>query len=48
MTYMFEGGDMLRTNLSIAKRLAKYHPINLIAIRQKIAAKVLEAGKYVV
>ncbi|WP_027365190.1 acyl-CoA dehydrogenase family protein [Desulfotruncus alcoholivorax] len=48
MAYMFEGGDMLRTNLSIAKRLAKYTPINLIGIRQKIAAKVLEAGKYVV
>ncbi|SFH02215.1 hypothetical protein SAMN05660649_03528 [Desulfotomaculum arcticum] len=48
LAYMFDGGDMLRTNLSIVKRLAKYTPINLIAIRQKVAAKVLEAGKYVV
>ncbi|MBF7083470.1 acyl-CoA dehydrogenase family protein [Desulfallas sp. Bu1-1] len=48
LTYMFEPGDMLRTNLSIAKRLAKYHPINLIGVRQKIAAKVLDAGKYAV
>ena len=48
LAYMFDGGDMLRTNLSIAKRLAKYTPINLIAIRQKVAAKVLAAGKYVI
>ncbi|TYO93807.1 acyl-CoA dehydrogenase family protein [Desulfallas thermosapovorans] len=48
LAYMFENGDMLRTNLSIAKRLAKYTPINLIGVKQKIAAKVLDAGKYVV
>lgn len=48
LAYMFESGDMLRTNLSIAKRLAKYTPINLIGVKQKIAAKVLDAGKYVV
>ncbi|WP_092482979.1 acyl-CoA dehydrogenase family protein [Desulfoscipio geothermicus] len=48
LAYMFEAGDMLRTNLSIAKRLAKYQPVNLIGIRRKIAAKVLDAGKYVV
>ncbi|KJS71376.1 MAG: acyl-CoA dehydrogenase [Desulfotomaculum sp. BICA1-6] len=47
MAYMFDG-DMLRTNLSVAKRLCKYTPINVIAVRQKIAAKVFEAGKYVV
>lgn len=48
IAYMFDGGDMQRTNLSITKRLAKYHPINLISVRQKIAAKVLDAGKYIV
>lgn len=49
LAYIYgEGGDMLRTNLSVAKRLCKYTPINLIAVRQKIAAKVLDAGKYVV
>lgn len=48
VAYMFEPGDMLRTNLSICKRLGKYQPIDLIGIRQKIAAKVLDTGKYVV
>lgn len=47
LAYMFDG-DMLRTNLSVAKRLCKYTPINVIAVRQKIAAKVFDAGKYVV
>ncbi|WP_347489985.1 acyl-CoA dehydrogenase family protein [Desulfoscipio sp. XC116] len=48
LAYMFDGGDMLRTNLSIAKRLAKYTPVNVIVVKQKIAAKVLDAGKYVI
>ncbi len=48
LAYMFEGGEMLRTNLSVLKRLGKFQPVNLIGIRQKIAGKVLEAGKYVV
>ena len=47
LAYMFDG-DMLRTNLSVAKRLCKYTPVNVIAVRQKIAAKVFDAGKYVV
>ncbi|MFA7468203.1 MAG: acyl-CoA dehydrogenase family protein [Desulfotomaculaceae bacterium] len=47
LAYMFEG-DMLRTNLSVAKRLCKYTPVNVIAVRQKIAAKVFDAGKYVI
>jgi alkylation response protein AidB-like acyl-CoA dehydrogenase len=47
LAYMFDG-DMLRTNLSVAKRLCKYTPINVIAVRQRIAAKVFDAGKYVV
>lgn len=47
LAHMFDG-DMLRTNLSIGKRLAKFTPVNLIAIRRKIADKVLDAGKYVV
>lgn len=49
LAYIFaDGGDMLNTNLGIAKRLGKYQPINLIDIRRKIAAKYLDAGKYVV
>ncbi len=40
-------GDMLRTQMTILRRLFKNEPIDSITLRQKIAAKVLEAGKYV-
>jgi butyryl-CoA dehydrogenase len=40
-------GDMLRTQLAILKRLTKYEPFNTIALRQQIAQRVIEAGKYV-
>jgi butyryl-CoA dehydrogenase len=39
-------GDMLRTQLAILRRLAKYEPFNSIALRQQIAQKTIEAGKY--
>ena len=39
-------GDMLRTQMTILRRLAKLEPCNVIAARQAIAARVLEAGKY--
>ncbi len=39
-------GDMLRTQLAILRRLAKHDPFNTIALRQQIAAKTIEAGKY--
>ena len=39
-------GDMLRTQMSILRRLAKADPINVIAARDKVATHVLEAGKY--
>ncbi|MGB8008901.1 MAG: acyl-CoA dehydrogenase family protein, partial [Terriglobales bacterium] len=39
-------GDMLRTQLAIVRRLAKHEPFNTIALRQQIAQKTLEAGKY--
>jgi len=39
-------GDMLRTQLAILRRLAKHEPFNTIALRQQIAEKVLERGKY--
>jgi alkylation response protein AidB-like acyl-CoA dehydrogenase len=39
-------GDMLRTQLAIVRRLAKYEPFNSIALRQQIAQKTIEAGKY--
>ena len=39
-------GDMLRTQLAIVRRLAKHEPFNTIALRQQIAQKTIEAGKY--
>jgi alkylation response protein AidB-like acyl-CoA dehydrogenase len=39
-------GDMLRTQLAILRRLAKYEPFNTIELRQQIAGKVIERGKY--
>ncbi len=41
-------GDTLRANLAILKRFAKYEPLNTIGLRKKIAARMIEAGKYVV
>jgi alkylation response protein AidB-like acyl-CoA dehydrogenase len=40
-------GDMLRTQLAILRRLAKHEPFNTIELRQQIAQKVIERGKYV-
>jgi alkylation response protein AidB-like acyl-CoA dehydrogenase len=39
-------GDMLRTQLAILRRLAKYEPFNTIELRQHIAQRVIERGKY--
>jgi alkylation response protein AidB-like acyl-CoA dehydrogenase len=39
-------GDMLRTQMSILRRLTKHEPVNTIALRQQVAQKVLEAGRY--
>jgi alkylation response protein AidB-like acyl-CoA dehydrogenase len=39
-------GDMLRTQLAIVRRLSKHEPFNTIALRQQIAQKIIEAGKY--
>jgi len=39
-------GDMLRTQLAILRRLAKYEPFNVIELRQQIAQKMIERGKY--
>jgi butyryl-CoA dehydrogenase len=40
-------GDMLRTQMAIVRRLAKHEPLNVIALQEKIASRVLETGKYV-
>jgi len=39
-------GDMLRTQLTILRRLGKYEPFNTIELRQQIAQKMIERGKY--
>lgn len=41
-------GDNLRIQTAILRRLTKHEPTNVIALRQQIAVRVLEAGKYVV
>ena len=41
-------GDTLRTQLAILRRLAKHAPFNVIELRQQIAQKLLDAGKYVI
>jgi len=39
-------GDMLRTQLMILRRLVKHDPVNVIAIQQQVAQRVLDANKY--
>jgi alkylation response protein AidB-like acyl-CoA dehydrogenase len=41
-------GDMLRSQMAILRRLSKYEPFNTVALRQAIAQKIIEVGKYVV
>jgi alkylation response protein AidB-like acyl-CoA dehydrogenase len=39
-------GDSLRTNLAVLRRFTKFDPVNAIAIRRSLAAKLLQAGRY--
>jgi alkylation response protein AidB-like acyl-CoA dehydrogenase len=41
-------GDALRTNLAVLKRFTKFEPVNAIALRRKIASRLLEAERYIV
>lgn len=41
-------GDMLRTQLAILRRLAKYEPADTIALKRTVAKRVIEAGKYII
>ncbi|TVY11995.1 acyl-CoA dehydrogenase family protein [Paenibacillus cremeus] len=43
-----ETGDVLRTQLSILKKLTRTVPVDRIALKKTIAARVIEAEKYVV
>ncbi len=39
-------GDMLRTQMTIFRRLAKHEPENTVALGREIAEAVIEAGRY--
>ncbi len=39
-------GDTLRTNMAVLRRFAKYEPVDAVNIRRRIAARLIEAGKY--
>ncbi|HZT30501.1 MAG TPA: acyl-CoA dehydrogenase family protein [Bryobacteraceae bacterium] len=41
-------GDTLRANLAVLRRFARYEPVDAIALRRKIAGRLLDAGRYVV
>jgi len=40
-------GDMMRTQMAIVRRLVKFDPVNVIALQEQVAARVIETGKYV-
>ncbi len=39
-------GDELRTRMALLRRLAKFEPVNAVAARRRIAARMLETGRY--
>ena len=41
-------GDSLRTNLVVLRRFSKYEPVDAIALRRKIAHRLLDAERYIV
>jgi alkylation response protein AidB-like acyl-CoA dehydrogenase len=41
-------GDALRANLAVLRRFAKYEPVDSIALRRRIAERLLSAGRYTV
>lgn len=41
-------GDMLRTQMAILRRLTKYEPFNSVALSQQVAARIIDAEKYVI
>ncbi|WP_206093810.1 acyl-CoA dehydrogenase family protein [Paludifilum halophilum] len=43
-----EEGDLLRTQLSIMKKLTRYELINEVALKRTIAKRILDAERYVV
>ena len=41
-------GDALRSNMAVLRRFARFEPVNSIALRQRIAERLIGAGYYVV
>jgi hypothetical protein len=41
-------GDTLRTYMTILRRLTKSEPVNVIALQEQVAARTIDAGKYVI
>src|SRR4051812_24650938 len=39
-------GDVLRTQMAILRRLGKHDPVNTVGLRQEIAEKIIERGRY--
>ena len=39
-------GDMLRTQMTIFRRLSKHEPENTVALGREIAGAMIEAGRY--
>jgi len=40
-------GDSLRANLAVLRRFTKYDPVDAIALRRAIAARLLDVGRYI-
>jgi alkylation response protein AidB-like acyl-CoA dehydrogenase len=43
-----EEGDMLRTQLSILKKLSRSTPVNTVSLKREIASRVIKGEKYIV
>ncbi len=41
-------GDMLRTYMTILRRLTKNDPVNVVALQEEVAARTIDAGNYVI
>lgn len=41
-------GDLLRTHLSVVRKLARFQPVNTTALKRSIASRVIAAEKYTV
>ncbi|KIL40220.1 acyl-CoA dehydrogenase [Gordoniibacillus kamchatkensis] len=43
-----ESGDTLRTQLSVLKKLTRQNPVDTVAVKRRIAARVIKGEKYIV